>query len=73
MAGEKTTTSSTKAQPAKGSWARTNSRQMLKNYDKSPLASPTHSPSASRNNSVTSLNSTTSEPSWQSRPQPSRH
>ena len=73
MAGDKTTSSSTKTQPAKGSWARTNSRQMLKNYDKSPLASPTHSPSASRNNSVTSLNSTTSEPSGPLRPQPSRH
>lgn len=50
--------------PSRGSWASTNSRQILKNYDKSPIASPTHTPPLSRNNSSSSVNSVQSEPAW---------
>lgn len=51
-------------------WSSTNSRQIMKAYDHSPVHSPpTTPPTLSRNNSVTSINSTQSEPAWH----PTRH
>lgn len=53
-----------KKPPSNKSWASTSSRQMLKNYDKSPIHSPTATPPLSRNNSSSSINSVQSEPAW---------
>lgn len=56
--------------PKRGSWSSVNSHQLMRNYDKSPIASPKNSPPAtpalSRNNSTASINSTRSEPAWHS-------
>lgn len=56
------------ASQRRSSWGNVNSRQLIRNYDKSPIASPKHSPTnsppISRNNSVASVNSFRSEPAW---------
>lgn len=52
--------------PSRGSWATTNSKQMLRNYDRSPVTSPTSTPPLSRSNSSSSVNSIQSEPAWPS-------
>jgi len=74
MAGQSTTANERPKPPTK-SWssASVNSRNLIKSYDKSPIASPPASPpTLSRNNSSASVRSTQSEPAPPPQPQP-RH
>ncbi len=67
MAGQ-TTTAAERPKPPARSWSAANQRNFIKNYDKAPLTSPPKTPpTLSRNNSSSSIKSTQSEPTWQSK------
>lgn len=56
--------------PPKRSWANTSSKNVLQNYDQSPIDSPSHTPprapTFSRHGSAASISSTRSEPAFES-------